>query len=184
VVTEPAAPGALVFVDEDLVGAYLVHRTGKQGREQAERLSTEQRRHELAVARDARRTMAYTELVEHVESVGYWAQTVRPAIDFGQHRGDLPPIDRQIKAVGLMMAFASPAVRTAADAWTEAVNAVSRADKKIALGEQTRAEHGAGASGIDILEEWRRLEDDLRPAEKSARDALEAAINSEMNSEA
>lgn len=170
------------------LGIVVTGLTARGGRRHAETIAEGRIKHERELAEDARTQArlgeAYVELLSIVTRVGLFADAVRPVVDTNPPASPppLPPAEEQTRADALVMAYGSRAVGEAYEAWRKSVWDIIRADRMIGLALETNERHGQGQSGIDYMETWGRLEDELRPAQREAREALGEAIAVELRS--
>jgi hypothetical protein len=143
-------------------------------------------KHERELAEDARAQArlgdAYVELLSIVNRTAHFADLVRPIFDTDPPTPPppLPPPEEQMRAEALVMAYGSRAVEDLFEAWRQSVWNIIRADREIGIALEMRGQRSQ--SGIDYLETWRKLTDELRPAQKAARKALSEAIGVELRS--
>jgi hypothetical protein len=118
-----AAIGAAVGV----IGIVFPFLTGKQARDQAEQTTQNRLEHERTMAQEAReqerRGNAYVRLLTVVETMGQWAQMVKPMLDSDppQPVGAMPGLDEQAEAMTLVNAFGSDKIRQSFKTWRDLV---------------------------------------------------------------
>jgi hypothetical protein len=166
-----------------VAGITATYWTAKRGREHAERLSTAAQDHARKLAREERRQkrigQAYEELLIQVELVGQWASMVRPMLSSaGDPKPELPGFPEQARIQALVLAHASPVVKARQAAWMEIIREMIHTDYGIELAERTAAR--SQAIGIDGLELRRKLDLELRPAERKKRAELAEEIAKEL----
>lgn len=132
----------------------------------------------LDQARLQRRADAYVEVLRVAETAGQWASTTTPSLDFGDPVPPLPDLAAQAQVQALVGAFGSTEVRDLERAWRDSVRAVIKAVQAINVATSTEGRHGV--TGIDKMGTWRRLDEELRPAERAAREALADGIAREL----
>lgn len=146
-----------------------------------ERLASQRADHERQLAVDARKQQrlaeAYVPLLTFAYRVGQWSDLVRPAIQTAQTPPPppLPTLEEQAKIQALVGAYASSTVRDFMQAWQEVLTKVRVANMTIGFA-QEKESRGV----IDAGEQWIRLEQDLRPAERHARQALVDQVSLEL----
>lgn len=110
-----------------VLGAYFVWRAGKEGREHAETVSSQQLIHARQLTYDTRRQQrlesAYVAVMEIAEQAGQWAQSAHPLFDSNPPRAvrPLPLLDEQARASALLQALGSTRVSTKFDAWSQII---------------------------------------------------------------
>jgi hypothetical protein len=168
------------------VGIVSTALTARGGRKHAETLSAERIKHERALAEDARLQArladAYVEVLTIVNRFGHWADMVRPIVE-ANPPAPLPPVpdlEEQTRADALVMAYGSRKVEKLFEAWRQSVWDIIRANQEIELAQEMQTKHGS--TGIDLLETWRRLADELKPAQRAARKAFSEEIAVELRS--
>ncbi len=156
--------------------------TTTHGRDHAERLALQAHDRADAAATETRRqerlaAKAYLEVLDLAESIGFWAQRVRPIIDTNppQPEPEFPSVETQRRAQTSVSAFGSGSVVVALARWREQVDAVRRIDRIIA-----RAEATGYRGKPDHLDHWQHLNDVVRPAEKATRAELAEQIAREL----
>jgi hypothetical protein len=172
-VTSPWVPSAVTGVVA-LAGILATWRTGQQARTHDVRLAREERRQD-------RLANAYVELLTMAERVGQWASMVRPFIDTTppQPVPPLPDLMEQARAEALIQAYGSPAVQELAASWRDAVRAIIRADRTLGIAAGARE----AKEPIDSGDTWRKLDMELRPAERASRMNLAGQVNAELRGE-
>jgi hypothetical protein len=171
------------------LGAFGIAVTGltaRGGRKHAENFSNARIQHEQELAEDARAQGrlgdAYVELLSIVNRSSAYADSVRPFIDT-RPPAPIPPIpslEEQSRAEALVMAYGSRAVEELFEAWRQSVWEIIRADQTIGLAQEMQAKHGQ--TGINESDTWRRLMEELKPAQRATRKALAEAIAVELRS--
>jgi hypothetical protein len=151
-----------------------------RGYRHGERLAGVRTEHEREMAREARRyqrlTEAYVPVLDFAFKVGQWSELVRPMIQIGEVKPPpLPSLDEQAHVQALIAAYASPEVKQLMLAWREHLNNVRKADMTIGFAQQ----HDARGH-IDDGAEWLKLEQEYRPAERQARQALADQVSHEL----
>ncbi|ORB49410.1 hypothetical protein BST43_23395 [Mycobacteroides saopaulense] len=129
----------LATVGGGALGAYFVWRAGKEGREHAETVSSQQLSHARQLAQDARKQQrletAYVALLQMTERVGQWAHSVCPMLQTDPPRegAPMPSLEVQADAAAFLNAFASDEVTKRWDAWRDSINEVRYAVMDIEL---------------------------------------------------
>src|SRR3954447_8204415 len=155
------------------LGILVTGLTARGGRRHAERIAADGMTHERELAEEARAQArlgdAYVDLLSIVTRTGHYADLVRPIFETNPSAPipPLPPVEEQTRAEALVMAYGSRAVEELFEAWRQSVWQIIRADRTIGLALQMQAK--PDHSGIDQLETWRRLEEELKPAQRAAR---------------
>jgi hypothetical protein len=78
------------------------------------------------------------------------------------------------------MAFGSKPVEELFQTWRQSVLAIIRADRMIGIALDQH--NGGHSSGIEYLDTWNELEEQLRPAQRAARKSLAEAVAVELRS--
>lgn len=163
------------------IGIVVTGLTAKGGRRHAENVAEDRMTHEREIAEDARAQDrlgdAYVELLSIVNRTADYAGRVRPMLDTDPPtpRPPLPSTDEQSRADALVMAYGSRAVEALFEEWRQSVWAIIQADQMIGIGMEWGKD-----SGISQFEVRRKLEEELRPAQRAARKALSEAIGAEL----
>jgi hypothetical protein len=152
-----------------------------RGYRHGERLAGERTEHEQQLARDARRyqrlTDAYVPLLRFAFRVGQWSDLVRPMIELGQSppAPPLPTLEEQADVDALIAAHASTEVKDLMRAWRDALTNVRKADRIIGFAQSPDA-HGS----INAGEQWLKLEQEYRPAERATRQDISDQVSREL----
>jgi hypothetical protein len=127
--------------------------------------------------RQVRLAEAYIGLLEMVEQIGLWAQSVRPVLDSDPPREPppLPDLEIQRAVYARVNAYGSQHIKKLMMAWQRSVADVRRADWLVGMRQDAARRHGgAPVTGstefMDDLTPWMELEDRFRPAEQKARE--------------
>lgn len=156
--------------------------TGKQSRDQVERMAQERLGHERTMAREAREQdrlgNAYVRLLGMAERVGQWAQMVKPMMDTvpPQPVRPLPGLDEQAEVEAVVNAFGSDAVRTALEAWRAIIKDTIATVGLIDLERDAQERNMSAETDFDP---YLKLHD-LRPEERQAREALARQVGLEL----
>lgn len=175
--------GTVATVAVATVGLFFSWLTGKQSRDHAETLEKIRLQQAERAAHDARihgrRADAYLEALRLSESTGLWAQAVRPMLDSVPPRTPppLPDLNRQAATRAQLLAFGSREVQDLWGAWVLTVRVILMADAEIdyITSDDAPLDETQSRTGI-----WGRLEQEMRPAEREAREALARRINLEL----
>jgi hypothetical protein len=166
-----------------LAGMYFTWLSSKQGRDHAESLARERFEHERKLARDAldqeRLADAYVRLLVMAERTGAWAQSVKPLMDTDppQPVPPLPEIDAQAEVEAIVNAFGSGVIRESLDLWRRVVKDIISAVGLVDL--ERDAATKAYNADVDFGQPYRKLME-LRPRERTARDALSDQVALEL----
>ena len=138
------------------------------------------RKHAEKMARQERQQKrlqeAYLETLTIINKAGLWASQVRPGVGKSVNDSILPTRDEELRALVLMQMYGSPAVYELFVDHVTAVNKVRKAD--VMIGRRLSSD-GAHLKP-DYQEIWDDLEDNLRPAELTKREALVKQIGDEL----
>lgn len=149
------------------------------------------RAHQRAMAdterKQTRLADTYLGLLEYVEKLGFWAQNIRPTTYVDGSPINLPDFDSAAAVSAKVDAYGSNLVRERLSEWWTVTYEIRLTERLV------REEHQAaqGPPAEDIYESlgedlpdwetpWRRIVDELRPAEKAARKALKAQVTAEL----
>lgn len=178
--------GGAVAVSGVLVagaGVAFTWLTGKQGRDQVERMAQERHEHERTMAREAREqerlASAYVRLLGMAERIGQWAHMVKPMLDTIPPRAvrPLPELDAQAEVEAEVRAYGSDEVREAFEAWRKIIRDMIAAVALIDLQQVARERNES--SGIGVAKPYMTLHE-LRPVEAEKREALARQVNKEL----
>jgi hypothetical protein len=138
------------------------------------------RKHTEKMARQERQQKrlqeAYLETLTIINKAGLWASQVRPPTGKSVNEAILPSRDEELRALVLMQMYGSPAVYELFLDHVTAVNRIRKADLMIGR----RLSSDGAHLKPDYQEIWDDLEDNLRPAELTKREALVKRINAEL----
>ena len=152
-----------------------------RGYRHGERLAGVRTEHERQMAREARRYQrlaeAYVPVLDFAFKVGLWTELVRPLIQIGEvELPPLPSLEEQAHVQALVAAYASSEVKQLMLAWRDQLNNMRRAADMIISFAQRECARGH----IDGGTEWLKLEQEYRPAERQARQALADQVSAEL----
>jgi hypothetical protein len=160
-----------------VAGIFFTWLSGKQGRDHAETVLSQQLAHERLLASEARDQQrletAYVDLLDMAERAGQWAQMVLPMIDTHPPQPDppLPTLEVQAHTQAVVKAFGSSQVRERLENWE---SVVKKAISTVAVAHMTKD------VPVEAAQARVTLERDLRPQERAAREALAEQISAEL----
>jgi hypothetical protein len=168
---------ATASITVGVAGIFFTWLSGKQGGDHAETISGQQLAHERLLASEARDQQrletAYVNLLEMSEAAGQWVQLVMPVVDTDPPQPDppLPTLEVQAHTEAVVRAFGSPQVRERMDSWESVVR---KAISTVTVG------HMMASLPSEATQARLTLERDLRPQERSARQALAEQVSAEL----
>jgi len=136
-----------------------------------------------------RLAVAYVELIELAEKIGYWASRLRPVVtvDLDYQPPGPPSLDEQTRVGAKVLAYRSKDVKARWKSWQECVKEIERADLKVRLRLQTSEQYkdyqpkpGENMSWRDPMTPWVKIHDEYLPAEMRAREALTDQVTKEL----
>lgn len=149
--------------------------TSKRAREHAEKLATGQRQQE-------RLQDAYLALLQAMRRSGLWAQNVKPTLDTDPPRPVPDPADDDdwSRVLALLDAYGSPEVRELHAKWLSVINEVGRAAWDIEFRRVHKEQLPRRLDGETQFDVYERLDKELRPAEREARQAVADQVAVEL----
>lgn len=178
-----APPSVTLLVGILGVGGTFI--AGERLRRHGQRLAREQREQD-------RRATAYVDMLISSERIGNWIWSVHPTRKYGVFLApDGPSADEQAKTKALLLAYGSDEVRDLFGVWDDAArDAIDLAHRITSLGSRGSVFRRTTTYLITIPKSRGRetkakqlrgeLDDEARPAEKAAREALASRINLEL----
>ena len=129
--------------------------------------------------RQQRLADAYIDLIKFVLMVGSYAQLTRPSTGVDTGTPAMPDTEAEYVARAKLAGYGSGEVKAKYNSWREAVAAIQQADLGIGMRLDAAQRHEKlpltareNNAGHDPLPLWEELDNELRPAERTAREAL------------